>query len=456
MAIKEYTYIPNRVIDANGIADGAEIYFYQAGTTTPQAIYSDSTLSTPLSNPLSVNAGAPVPRIYLDPALSYRVVVKVDGVTVPGGDTDPYVPQLTADGLSELSVAWNDGGVTFNGIRLEIANTASALASNMIDLEVTGTAPNRFRVDRRGHIYSTGNILKLGDDTTGSQGNFQLVGTDVIARVTNFGSAGSHGVIDVCTAGGTSAAPTSITSGWQVAAFACRSWDEATDDWVTVGDITWGSLQNHGSGAFGTGMNLYIVKNNTDDLFRWLHTDVTARAIFSVAVRNEAVVLDGDNHISYYSQPSLAASVSEDDVFHFRVGNVSLGAGATLLRQTGFRVDDLSSGSDLNIGYRGLLSDAADYNLYMDGAAPNYLEGSLGVGVSVATEKLHVSGNIRATGFVRTQSTTVAGLVPAATAGAGARSFVTDATSTTFLSVVAGGGANKVPVVSDGTSWLIG
>ena len=36
-------------------------------------------------------------------------------------------------------------------------------------------------------------------------------------------------------------------------------------------------------------------------------------------------------------------------------------------------------------------------------------------------------------------------------AGAGARSFVTDATATTFLSTVAGGGANKVPVVSDGT-----
>jgi hypothetical protein len=57
---------------------------------------------------------------------------------------------------------------------------------------------------------------------------------------------------------------------------------------------------------------------------------------------------------------------------------------------------------------------------------------------------------------ILTGSTTVAGLPSAATAGAGARSFVTNATATTFLSVVAGGGANKVPVVSDGTNWLIG
>ncbi len=50
----------------------------------------------------------------------------------------------------------------------------------------------------------------------------------------------------------------------------------------------------------------------------------------------------------------------------------------------------------------------------------------------------------------------VTDLPPAAQEGTGARGFVTDATATTFLSVVAGGGANKVPVVSDGTNWLIG
>lgn len=45
--------------------------------------------------------------------------------------------------------------------------------------------------------------------------------------------------------------------------------------------------------------------------------------------------------------------------------------------------------------------------------------------------------------------------LPAA-GNAGARDFVTDATSTTFASVVAGGGANKVPVFDDGSNWRIG
>lgn len=51
---------------------------------------------------------------------------------------------------------------------------------------------------------------------------------------------------------------------------------------------------------------------------------------------------------------------------------------------------------------------------------------------------------------------TVANLPTAGTAGAGSKAFVTDATATTFASVVAGGGANNVPVYSDGTNWLIG
>lgn len=38
----------------------------------------------------------------------------------------------------------------------------------------------------------------------------------------------------------------------------------------------------------------------------------------------------------------------------------------------------------------------------------------------------------------------------------GWRSFVSDATVTTFASTVVGGGANNVPVFYDGTNWKIG
>ena len=47
-------------------------------------------------------------------------------------------------------------------------------------------------------------------------------------------------------------------------------------------------------------------------------------------------------------------------------------------------------------------------------------------------------------------------LPSASTAGNGARAFVSDATATTFASAYTGGGANNVPVYSDGSVWRIG
>jgi hypothetical protein len=76
---------------------------------------------------------------------------------------------------------------------------------------------------------------------------------------------------------------------------------------------------------------------------------------------------------------------------------------------------------------------------------------------TINASSYYANGNIIAdtNGLVRTRSYTAATL-PAATSIAGARAFVSDANATTFASVVAGGGANGVPVYSDGTNWRIG
>lgn len=62
-------------------------------------------------------------------------------------------------------------------------------------------------------------------------------------------------------------------------------------------------------------------------------------------------------------------------------------------------------------------------------------------------------------GAIATATCTVANLPAAATAGVGARAFVTDANATVIAGLgltVVGGGANKVPVYSDGAAWKIG
>ena len=64
--------------------------------------------------------------------------------------------------------------------------------------------------------------------------------------------------------------------------------------------------------------------------------------------------------------------------------------------------------------------------------------------------------NITVTGVVKTTATTYSGLPLAGAAGAGARAFITDANTTTFLATVGGNGSNAVPVVSTGSEWIVG
>lgn len=61
-----------------------------------------------------------------------------------------------------------------------------------------------------------------------------------------------------------------------------------------------------------------------------------------------------------------------------------------------------------------------------------------------------------ASSYIKVTPCLVSALPNAGDSGAGARAFVTDATASTFASIVAGGGANSVPVFSDGSVWRVG
>ena len=109
---------------------------------------------------------------------------------------------------------------------------------------------------------------------------------------------------------------------------------------------------------------------------------------------------------------------------------------------------EFGAGGDLNIGGGSLVG------LLMNGVNAQTVNDT---GVCRVSSGVVEVNNGSAAGFavIRTNATVVASLPSAATVGAGARSFVTDANATTFMSTVAGGGANKVPVVSDGANWKI-
>lgn len=96
-------------------------------------------------------------------------------------------------------------------------------------------------------------------------------------------------------------------------------------------------------------------------------------------------------------------------------------------------------------------------------AGTSALDGAVTAGSTIAatgaissSAAVSAGTSVTAATYVASGATVVGSLPSAATAGAGARYFVTDATATTFASTVAGGSSHKVPVVSDGTNWIIG
>lgn len=94
---------------------------------------------------------------------------------------------------------------------------------------------------------------------------------------------------------------------------------------------------------------------------------------------------------------------------------------------------------------------SADWKL----AANSTTFASPAITVDSSTNQVDLSGPLNVVNYIKTGAIPVASL-PAASVGSGSRWMVSDATATTFASVVAGGGSNHVPVFSDGTNWRIG
>ena len=131
------------------------------------------------------------------------------------------------------------------------------------------------------------------------------------------------------------------------------------------------------------------------------------------------------------------------------VGNITTGANFT----SGHSYFQIGTSSfyvrnDFVIGW----TNGGFFNSTLDTGVSRISAGVIGVGNGVAAD--HSAQAYAAT--VRTNQTLVSGLPAAATAGAGARAFVTDALGPVFGSTVVGGGGVSVPVYSDGSAWNVG
>ena len=92
-------------------------------------------------------------------------------VTITQGTITTDNPILSA------TSTWNDGGVTFNGIKLDITNTASAAASKLIDLQIGSIT--QFSVTKTGDTQILGDLNIDGGDVTSNTAALNLFNATV-------------------------------------------------------------------------------------------------------------------------------------------------------------------------------------------------------------------------------------------------------------------------------------
>jgi hypothetical protein len=152
-------------IDADGeVISGATLNFYDATTTTPQVVYSDSTLLTPISQPIAADSAGRFPKIYTATG-SYKIVLKDSlGATIYTEDNlDSGIPA----GSGALAVVnGGTGATTAAGARTSLAAASQtevdALSSDVADVQAQITAVGGSLGDLAGRDDITRSQLATG------------------------------------------------------------------------------------------------------------------------------------------------------------------------------------------------------------------------------------------------------------------------------------------------------
>ncbi|HET9109080.1 MAG TPA: hypothetical protein VFN79_18030 [Steroidobacteraceae bacterium] len=169
-----------KAFDNNGspLANGT-LYSYIAGTTTPQATYTDSTGNTPNTNPVVLNARGEA-NVWLNPTQGYKLVLKdslgnqiwsVDGIIGPVNVNQSLIPAAdNTYSLGSPSAAWTQ---LYLG-----ANHTPVLNNGVIGYWPQTPAEISAGVTPTNYAYFPGDIRRYGA-TTASPDNSAAINTAI-------------------------------------------------------------------------------------------------------------------------------------------------------------------------------------------------------------------------------------------------------------------------------------
>ncbi len=393
----------------------------------------------------SVTIGAAAPLAFATQAgLAYlagdyvRVVSTATPTAWIEGQVLSYAPVLSTWFLTLDPVSLTNGAGTFASWNISVAGVRGATGGTGPTGSTGGTGPTG----------STGGTGPTG--STGATG--PLAGSDTQVQFNNAGSAAGATGLTYATSTQTATITTTATGAASALNIVGQTGILAASQPVINATQTWNN-----SGVSFMGLDVQFTNTASASgsrLFRFrLGSTVLAdldknggltlaNALYLPAASagpNPAIVFGGTfaNGIAANgSGTCVSITANSSNVCAFFSGGPSVGPGGFY----NFNSAALSTSATPDAGF------------YRVSAGIVGLTQGVAIGSGGAYRSLRVRD-------VWTEPVTVANLQAAATAGKGARAFVTDSTQTMAAGIgtnVAGTGANNVPVYSDGTNWLIG
>jgi hypothetical protein len=149
-----------------------------------------------------------------------------------------------------------------------------------------------------------------------------------------------------------------------------------------------GTADNYLAGALGigstslTGYSLRVSKSITGATTAFV---IRQDGIVQSDVTSDVIGFRNDSN-------TAAAAFTLTNYTHFWARQGTIGLGSAITNQYGYRVDSNMTGATNDFGFYGDLAAASNiWNLYMNGTAANYLNGSLGIGSTSIGAKLQVN-----------------------------------------------------------------
>jgi hypothetical protein len=329
-------------------------------------------------------------------SLDYRVR-NIDATTaIVSGSTSTDLVRITQGGTGNALVvedSTNPDGTPFiiNNIGSVLLGTTStrSVAASLQDI-----LPSQIYVEQVGASTSPFTAVLNRNDTNGVRMILGKSRGTTAGAVTALSNGDSIGQFMFAGADGTTLDP--------IAAQIRGSVDGAVSTGVVPGRIAFSTADSSGTltermridsngniGVGGTPSALTVLNINKP-----ITGGTNAYTIYA----GQTIQPDVTSNATTYSSNinTAVAAFTLNQLYHYRVfGTATPGAGSTITSQVGFIVDSSTTGAANNFGFRSQIPTGAgnNWNLYMDGNAPNYMTGRLGIGANTGGAMLRVQND---------------------------------------------------------------